>query len=175
MSQEEKSLKREVQEERKASKKRIRTILLGAVLMISISGISWWVIAAPKNNTSAAEENIVLSRTGLHWHPTLSITIKGEEIPIPANIGLSGAIHNPIHTHDPDGVIHLEFSGRVRESDTVLSKFFDAWGKDFSKLSLLGNKTGEGGMVKMYVNGKENTEFENYKMKHEDKIELVFE
>lgn len=132
-------------------------------------GFIVWIVTLPR-----VSEGEFLSKNGIHYHPHLTITIKGENIPIPAEIGI-GAVHNPIHTHEADGIIHLEFNAVVKKEDTKLGKFFEIWGKDFSKDSIMGNKTGEGGTVKMKVNGTENTEFENYLMKDADKIEIIYE
>ena len=132
-------------------------------------GFVVWIVTLPR-----VSDGELLSKNGIHYHPHLSVTIKGENVPIPQGLGL-GAVHNPIHTHDPDGIIHLEFEGVVRKDDTKLGRFFEIWDKDFSKDSIMGNKTGEGGTVKMKVNGAENTEFENYLMKDGDKIEIIYE
>lgn len=69
-------------------------------------------------------DNQVAAREGIHWHPKLTITIKGEKQTIPANIGIGPQYQsNPlfdssmgmtaIHTHEDakDGIIHLEFEG----------------------------------------------------------------
>lgn len=120
--------------------------------------------------TSAYQENDpdVLSRNGLHWHPVLTIYVKGEKQSIPANIGLAGG-HHPVHTHDKDaaqGVIHLEFEGMVRKEDVMLREFFKNWGKDMR---------GFGDNMHMTVNGKENTDYDNYVMHDGDTIELHYE
>lgn len=165
--------KREEQIRRKDFKKTMNVIVPSLATFAILGGIIW--VYVQSGTTENAPGNELISRSGIHFHPHLSISIKGKDIPIPMGIGLSGTVHNPIHTHDPDGVIHLEFDGRVTEKDTILKKFFEAWGKDFSKDSLLGNMTGVGGVVTMFVNGKENLEFENYHMKDGDIIELKFE
>ncbi len=149
--------------------KKILQISLWALFAAAIFGLIFWVASLPK-----VAESEFLSKNGLHWHATLHIKINGAEISIPQGIGL-GAVHNPIHTHDPDNVIHLEFDGVVKKEDLALKNFFKVWDKDFSRESVLGNKTGEGGTVKMFVNGKENSEFENYLMQDGDKIEIVYE
>lgn len=151
----------------------MKIIILFIATAVLLGGIAWVYTLSNAGNSDSG--NRVISRYGIHRHPHLDIIIKGKAVPIPAGIGLSGAVHNPIHTHDPDNVIHLEFEGRVTEKDTELKKFFDVWGKDFSKDSLLGNVTGTEGKVVMFVNGKENFEFENYRMNDGDKIELKFE
>ena len=107
----------------------------------------------------------VIARNGLHWHSEIALYVKGEKIEIPKNIGI-GAVHQPMHTHDDLPVLHLEFQGMVRKQDLMLGQFFKNWGKDFNSF---------GSHVTMTVNGKENTEFENYQMKNGDKIELRYE
>lgn len=106
----------------------------------------------------------IIATKGIHWHPTLEIYVDEELIEIPENIGLLGG-HNPVHTHDDLPIIHLEFSGIVREDDIKLVRFFDVWGKDFMEF---------GDDVVMMVNGVENTEYTEYIMQHEDKIELRY-
>lgn len=113
-------------------------------------------------------ESDIVSTNGIHWHPTLTITVQGEKVPIPPNIGLTGN-HNPIHTHDEDaaqGVIHLEFSGVVKKQDITLGKFFDSWGKDIRSF---------GSNMTMKVNGVLNTEYEHHVLQETDVIELFYE
>lgn len=165
--------KREEQAHRK-NLKRMMKVIISSFGVVAIIGLIVWSFAQSSAGDGTPGSRLI-ARYGIHWHPHLSIVIKGKEIPIPVGIGLMGTVHNPIHTHDPDGIIHMEFDGRVTEKDTELKNFFDLWGKDFSKDSLLGNKSGVGGTVRMFVNGKENFEFEHYHMKNGDAIELKFE
>lgn len=113
----------------------------------------------------ASDPNSV-SKTAIHWHPQLEIYVKGEKQPFPPGVGLSGSSMAPMHTHDPDGSIHVEMGGPVKDSSVRLGRFFEIWGKDFNSF---------GTNVKMTVNGKENTELQNYQMKDGDKIELRYE
>lgn len=139
------------------------------VFGLLVVGLIVWIATLPR-----IPESDIISNAGIHYHPHLSITIKGENVPIPAGIGM-GAMEHSIHTHEPDGIVHLEFSGVVKKEDTKLGVFFKIWGKDFSKDSIMGHKTGDGGTVKFKVNGVENVEFENYLMKDGDKIEIIYE
>lgn len=143
--------------------KRIALRVLGLGMGIAtVGGFIWYVTTIPP-----VPESDIISRNSLHWHAELAIYVKGEERKIPANIGL-GAVHQPIHTHDDasQGVIHLEFSGLVRKQDITLGNFFKNWGKEMRSF---------GTDMIMTVNGKENTEYENYIMRDKDKIELRFE
>lgn len=125
-------------------------LLLGSVL-----------ISKPRSSDSSA----IVSNTGIHWHPELEIFVDGNKIEIPENKGIERAPHSPIHTHNDLPIIHLEFNGVVREDDIRLGKFFKVWDKEFR---------GFGTNVVMTVNREENTEFENYVMRHEDKIVLRY-
>ncbi len=148
---------------RTRSRKRIITWIAGiALVALPIGGLVWYTATRPP-----VPETEVVSRNGFHWHPELAIYVKGGKQEIPANIGI-GAVHQSIHTHDDakDGIVHLEFQGLVRKSDISLDQFFKSWGKDMRSF---------GTTMKMTVNGKENTEYENYTMQDKDKIELRFE
>lgn len=133
-----------------------------ALGVVVVGGLVWFVASRP-----TTPESEIVSRSGMHWHPELTIYVKGVKQEIPANIGI-GAVHQPIHTHDDSdqGVVHMEFSGLARKQDTTLGQFFKNWDKDFYSF---------GATVKMTVNGKENTEYENYLMGDKDKIELWYE
>lgn len=133
-------------------------IVGGLVLVLLVSG-AWW-----SRNLQTNDPDIV-SRSGLHWHPHLEIYVKGKQVPVAANIGI-GAVHQPMHTHDTSGTIHLEFQGLVRTKDLSLGNFFRIWGKDIRSF---------GGTMRMTVNGVENTDYENYVLRDGDKIELHYE
>lgn len=137
-------------------KKALITIVVAVVVL---GGSIWWSKSLQKNDPS------IVSRNGLHWHPELTIFVKGEKIEIQKNIGL-GAVHQPIHTHEDLPIIHMEFSTIVRKDDLQLRKFFDVWGKDINSF---------GTNMKMTVNGQENAELGNYQMNDGDKIELRYE
>ena len=164
---ERKELRREQRLEEKQKFARHRTMkrvtkiaLIVIIVGGSVGSFVWYLATRPP-----IPEGEILSRNGLHWHPELAIFVKGEKQEIPANLGI-GAVHNPMHTHDSSGVIHLEFQGVVRKDDLKLGRFSEVWGKDFMEL---------GSSVKMTVNGEENAELQNYDMRDGDKIELRYE
>ncbi len=109
----------------------------------------------------------------MHIHPRLKIIIKGEERAIPANTGIvSPSCFRPIHIHDDSGTLHLEFP---KPRDVRLGEFFLIWGKQFNSNQIFDFKNGPEGKVRVTVNGRENTEFENYIMKDLDQIEIIYE
>lgn len=137
--------------------------------IIIIAALGGWLLV------SRSSDQELVARNGLHWHANLSINIFGENQDIPPGIGLAGLPHKPLHTHDRDNVIHLEFSGMVRKDDIKLGSFFEVWGKTFNQDCIFDKCSGEQGQLKILVNGKENSEFANYIMRDGDKIEIVFE
>ncbi len=141
---------------------------LGALAALAGLGI-WYASSGPD-----APQDDVVAKNGMHWHAKLAIFIDGKEQEIPNNIGI-GITHNPMHTHDAAGEIHLEFSGLVKKDDTQLGKFFEVWGKKFSSSCILDSCAKDGKSVKMLVNGKQNDEFENYLMQDKDNIEIRLE
>lgn len=142
-------------------------------LVLLVAGV--FLFSSQGGENKSIPQDQIVSGNGLHWHPQLEIYIKGERQEIPANIGIAGSIHKELHTHEKDGVIHMEMGGLVTKDETKLGNFFKIWGKDFSRDQLFDKKNGEEGTVKMFVNGQDNYDFENYLMKDRDKIEIRFE
>lgn len=145
-------------------------------LAILVGGV--FFLSKGNNPSASVPKDQIIAENGLHWHPKLTVTVKGQKQEIPTGIGLAGNIHQELHTHDEDakdGVIHMEMKGLVTKDETKLLNFFRIWGKDFSSTQIFDKKNGEEGKVKMMVNGKENTEFQNYMMKDSDNIEISYE
>lgn len=133
-------------------------LIVIAVLTLLLVGGVWW-----SNSIQDGDPSVIATR-GIHWHPTLEIYVDDEQVEIPRNIGLVG-IHSPVHTHEDLPIIHLEFTGTVREDDIKLGKLFEVWGKDFMEF---------GNEVRMIVNGVENTKYADYMMQDKDKIVLYY-
>lgn len=153
------------------------TKIIGGITLITIAILVGGIFFLSKQTSEEASvpEDQVVSRQGIHWHPKLTISIKGKKQEIPANVGIGGAIHQPVHTHDSSGTLHLEVSGLVTKDETKLGNFFRIWGKQFNSNCIFAKCGSQEGKVKMTVNGQENKEFENYQMKDGDNIEIKYE
>ena len=149
--------------------KKIKSILWWGIPLVIVFVLVAWLFSLPKKSDAN-----VISRSGIHAHPTLFISINGENITVPGIVGLGG-LQRSIHTHKSDNVLHVEKNGTVRERDVTVGNFFEIWGKDFSATSVLGYENGSPGTVRMFVNGEENFEFENYQMRDRDRIEIIYE
>lgn len=62
---------------------------------------------------------------GIHFHVTLTISVNGAPVAVPAHIGLVPRI-SAVHTHGSDGILHVEL--RSRKSKVSLGDFFTMWG-----------------------------------------------
>lgn len=170
----------------------MKKITIIAITLIAILAIAaGWLYKKPKTNTTNVQQTVqkgeVISKTGIHWHPQLTIYIKGQKQEIPVNIGIGKQYANSkwydpmmsmtdFHTHDNSGTLHWEvMEGPVTKDHVTLKAFFEVWGKTFNANQILDAKNGAGGTVKMSVNGQPNTEFENYQVKDKDKIEIRYE
>ncbi len=168
---EEKQRQREEAARKKEQQKRFKKIALWGIPLVLMALVGAGFVRSPKNSNP---EDPLISRRGIHWHPNLSITIKGEPVTIPANIGVGGAVHKDIHTHKANDTLHVEMNRAVRQDDVRVKNFFDIWGERFTSECILDVCNGEDGTVKMLVNGEENFEFENYLMQEGDRIEIMY-
>lgn len=173
---ERREFKRQEKETAKQSARKKRSLqhnvtwALAALLVVGgLGGLVKYAVSQP-----SIPEGDIISKAGIHWHPELSIYIKGVKQEIPAGIGL-GVAEQSLHTHDNTGTLHLEIPGVVRKEDTKLGRFFTIWGKQFTLQCIFDSCTGQNGTLKMLVNGKENTDFGNYEMHDGDKIEIRYE
>ena len=170
----------------------IKKIRNWVIFIIVIGLIVWGIIAlTPKYDITELNVNLegknldIIPSGATHWHPHLSIKINGENYPIPANIGISiGRVSDaevatdmgmaPTHTHDSGGTIHLENKNPRKKPETfALGYFFYIWDKNFDSTCIFEYCTDKG-TLKMYINGEENTEFENYIMRDLDEILIEY-
>ena len=153
-------------------KKTKNRIITAFIVTLVVAG--FWLLFRSGGSSEVGTK--IISRNGLHWHATLKILVDGKAVEIPANIGL-GVVHNPIHTHEDDAVIHLEFQGLVTDKNLALGKFFDIWNEKFDSQCILDKCVSPeiGKTLTMTVNGEPNTEFENYMMKDGDEVAIRYE
>ena len=158
-------------------------VLFGGILLLAREDTD------PMEELSAsfgADESEVISESGIHWHPELTILIKRQKQEIPADVGIGVQYRDnrwfdpmmqmtDIHTHDNSGTLHWEvMSGPVKKGHVKLGAFFEIWGKPFNTTQLFEYKNGESGTLTMLVNGQPNTAFETYVVKDGDKIEIRY-
>lgn len=105
-----------------------------------------------------------------HIHAHLSVYVNGKQMPVPTNIGLDekAGVGSPMHTHQQDGVIHVE-AAKASNAFT-LGAFFDVWGVRFSATQLGSYADQRTDAVRVYVNGKASTDPVHYVLRAHDNI-----
>ena len=90
-----------------------------------------------------------------HIHVHLTMYINGKSYPIPKHIGIAadGSCIYWMHTHNNDGIIHIE---APENRNLSLDDFLNIWYKDFPKLAPPAELNQVG--WKIYINGKLRTD-----------------
>ncbi len=126
----------------------------------------------------------IVSKEGIHWHIKLRIFVRGEQITVPANMGIGSQYQSDpgfdsmmemtgIHTHDDSGTIHWEImAGPVKRTGIRLAAVFGVWGQPFTSNELLSERTGAGEHVTMTVNGRPNPELGLYEVHDGDEVDI---
>lgn len=151
------------------------TKIIGAIVLATIAIIVGGVFMFSRKSNLPKEK--IVAENGLHWHPKLTIYIKGQKQQLDRDIGLGG-VEMSMHTHKEDyknGVVHMEMNGTVSKDQTKLGRFFQIWGKEFNSKCIFDRCNNSEGKVKMTVNGKVNTDFNDFLMKDGDNIEIRYE
>lgn len=108
-----------------------------------------------------------------HVHALLSVYVDGEQVPVPANIGIDQQARylSPLHTHTPDGVIHFEADD---PAPFTLAQVFKVWGVAFAP-DRLGGLTNQGAKtVQVYVDGRRIENPLGYELKDQDNVVVAY-
>lgn len=89
----------------------------------------------------------------IHIHQHLVILDRGTPVAIPADVGQPAGKRCIywVHTHTPDGIIHIE---APQDRTFTLGDFFAVWGQPLSKTQAATARTAKGRSLKVWVNGK---------------------
>ena len=86
----------------------------------------------------------------MHIHSQLQVYVDGKAIEIPATVGQTSSCLYWLHTHTPDGVIHIE-SPVVKTF--MLGQFLDVWGKQLFN---------ENDVVKVFIDKQDGKGFQEF-------------
>ena len=89
----------------------------------------------------------------LHLHQHLAILDHGNPVQIPADVGrpLLAQCLYWVHTHTPDGIIHVE---SPNFKTFTLGDFFDVWGEPLRRTDVAGAKPKRGEKIAVWVDGR---------------------
>lgn len=107
----------------------------------------------------------------LHIHPTLEIEIFGERRVLPANIGITDKKLHVVHTHDSDGVLHVE---SPVPHPFVLGDFFAIWGKTLTSKCVFEYCVDDDHVLEVFVNGEKSDLNENLPLSDKDQIKVIY-
>ena len=102
-------------------------------------------------------------KSDYHYHFQLNITINGERIEIPTNVGFEKDENgetlflHPIHTYDNSGRVHVE---TMKNTTAKLGFFFEIWGEEFSNDQIFGYTADDSQIIEITVDGQSVDTFE---------------
>jgi len=131
--------RREKDQRRTARTRRLTPILTIAVIVLAMAGLLAFVLIerqAPANSAYPPVGSISCDsgeHTDFHVHAHLTLYINGQKSVAPAGVGIApdGSCFYWLHTHNTDGVMHIEAPSG---SAFTLKNFLDIWSGHFSTL-----------------------------------------
>lgn len=165
---------------KKESKSKIIKYSIAVAVIVAIILLIYFFIIKPIKNLDNGEEDVIdlinvnlkeHKNLALHIHPTLQIEIEGEQIQMPANIGISTSGMRVMHTHDGTGKIHIESPYPYQFH---LKDWFTIWGRNFNSTCILESCVDESHILKVYVNDIENNLYGDIPLRDGDIIRIVY-
>jgi hypothetical protein len=129
------------------------TIMKGAHAALAAAGV--WIATLGAIPTGQPVDGIRCEQMEgdvLHIHQHVAIFDHGKPVGIPEDVGrpLMGNCFYWLHTHTPDGIIHVE-SPTMRSY--TLGQFFAVWGQPLSRTNVAGAKLRPGEHTTVWVDG----------------------
>ena len=131
-----------------------RRIAVAAALMVAATRVS---AQSPFASASGATIDGIScdAQEGqrIHIHQHLVILDHGTGVAIPENVGQPAGRRCIywLHTHTPDGIIHIE---APKERTFTLGDFFKVWGQPLNKTEAATARAAKGTSLKVWVDGK---------------------
>jgi hypothetical protein len=161
-------------QQRHDARQRRTTIILAAAVVVVVVGLIAWLLI--HNATATAVESVYnpdyppidsvycdqLEQTAYHHHVLLTIYIDGQQVTVPAGVGIAGDPSSPtcyywLHTHDTTGIVHIEAPSGGSYS---LKNFLDIWqsfANSNSSINYPSELASSSGWT-VYINGKKVNE-----------------
>jgi hypothetical protein len=108
---------------------------------------------APAGETVGGISCDAMEGQRLHIHQHLLIFDHGKQVNIPPNVGQPAARRCIywLHTHTPDGIIHIEAPS---DRSFALGDFFSVWGQPLSRTAAASAHVAKGEALRVWVDGK---------------------
>lgn len=121
----------------------------------SASAPPWSLPADVPARVEAAGLNLGPMGTADHYHAHLDVIVDGEPVPVPTNVGIdpgSGQM-SAVHTHSPDGIIHVE--AETKGQPFTIGQLFTQWDVRLTADQMGSLRTVDDKSLRAYVDGKE--------------------
>ena len=130
-----------------------RTLVLA--LGLTVTKASWLAAQGPVPSGETVSGISCDAQEGqrIHIHQHLVILDHGKPVGIPARVGIpiGKRCLYWVHTHTPDGIIHIE---APKDRSFTLGDFFNVWGQPLSASSAASAHVGKRQRMKVWVDGK---------------------
>jgi hypothetical protein len=127
------------------------------LLLLVVIAVVVAIITQSGNNGARKVANVSCEsgeQLATHYHAHVSILYQGNEVNVPANIGIESNCFYWLHTHDTTGVIHIEAPKAQANHTFTLGDFFNVMNKPLSKTQVADFKlTGDDKLV-IYIDAK---------------------
>lgn len=136
--------------------KRPTTLLISLAAAAALACAGSAGAATPTGQTIDGIHCEQMEGSVLHIHQHVAIFDHGKPVGIPDDVGrpLIGQCFYWLHTHTPDGIVHIE---SPNFKTFTLGNFFDIWGVPLSKTNVAGAKPKPGERVAVWVDGRPYT------------------
>jgi hypothetical protein len=135
---------------------------VGAALSTFVAAVALCVPAVPAQADVPTGQTVdgihcdAMEGSVLHIHQHLAIFDHGKPLSIPSDVGrplIAGCFYW-LHTHTPDGIIHIE---SPNFNTFTLDKFFAVWGQPLTRTDVAGARPRPGERVVVWVDGNRYT------------------
>lgn len=133
-------------------------LLAGAITLIVVASLN-----GTKNSAAGQPVDGIQCQSNeqlaVHYHAHVSILIAGNETTLPASLGIDNADQCLywVHTHQSDGVVHIEAPKSAATRKFTLGNVFDIWHKPLDSTHVGDTTIGSGQKLEMFVDGKTYT------------------
>jgi hypothetical protein len=131
----------------------VRRLVAGAVALAALTVVAPASAATPAGEPVRGIRCEGMEATKYHIHQHLAIYDHGRSVGVPSDVGrpLVASCFYWLHTHTPDGIIHVE--SPVYKTYT-LADFFAVWGQPIGAKDIAGARPRGADRIVTYVNGR---------------------
>ena len=165
----------------------LKSVMLTLISVVILTSVYYLNLPEKTNGTTGENSEYLKSeicyytlqgvKSDYHYHLQLNITIDGERIEIPANIGFEKDENgetlflHPIHTYDNSGRVHVE---TTKDATAKLGFFFEIWGEEFSSEKIMGYSVNETHNLEITVNNQKVETFEETLLEPLIEIDITY-